>query len=256
MGMVMMIICIVLFAVSRQWRWIWQTLRTWKTVLIKPYHLSTPQRKTVPLPPYYPERTTLILPHRFNHHPPTPPTPVHHPLLQMRHQHPPYHPLYTHWTPRTPLRVLLQSHTFHDGIDTTQLEIIIAGDGEMLSHVVGVILPVREEGGILVRTSLLRNVAVNTLLVIMMLDILNGTIGFLTSTGLPVLLQIVIFESARTHTLSTTPHGLFVWHLLQVGEKAVSMVKVIILIFCIIAKPLVGVLPRQAVWARVGDYVF
>jgi len=54
----------------------------------------------------------------------------------------------------------------------------------MLSHVVGVILPVREEGGILVRTSLLRNVAVNTLLVIMMLDILNGTIGFLTSTGL------------------------------------------------------------------------
>jgi len=32
--------------------------------------------------------------------------------------------------------------------DTIQLEIVIAEDNEMLSHAAGVILPVREEGGL------------------------------------------------------------------------------------------------------------
>jgi len=65
------------------------------------------------------------------------------------------------------------------GLNTSHLKIIIAGENEMFSHTVGVILPMREEGNLLLCTLLLGNVAFNTLLVIMMADITNGTIVFL-----------------------------------------------------------------------------
>jgi len=68
------------------------------------------------------------------------------------------------------------------GLDTTLLEIVIAGDDKMLSHTAGVILPVREEGNLLLYTFLLENVAGNTLS-----DIANGTIGSLTSNGMIVI---------------------------------------------------------------------
>ena len=69
-------------------------------------------------------------------------------------------------------------------LDTLQLDIVIVGDNEMLNHTAGVILPVREEGGISLCTLLLSNMTVNILLNIIMADITNETIGFLMSTGL------------------------------------------------------------------------
>ena len=65
------------------------------------------------------------------------------------------------------------------GLDTTQLKIVISGDNEVLSHAAGVLLPVMEQGNLLLCTFLLGNLTVNTLS-----DITNGTIGFLMSTGL------------------------------------------------------------------------
>jgi len=122
--------------------------------------------------------TPATLPPRTNNpkshpssQPPTPPTPVHHPLLQLGCQHSPSHPGLTRRNPHPPLRVLLQTHTLHDG-------------ALYHSHAAEVILPVREEGDLFLCTLLLGNVAVNTLLGMMMVDITNGAIGFLMSTGL------------------------------------------------------------------------
>jgi len=70
------------------------------------------------------------------------------------------------------------------GFDTTQLEIVIAKDCDVLSRAAGVILQVKEEGNLLLCTFLLGNVAVDKILRIMMADITNGTVRFLMSTGL------------------------------------------------------------------------
>merc|ERR1740124_1508306 len=135
-------------------------------------HLSTSQRKTVTLPPYHPGRITQHLPHHPNHHPPTFPTPVHHPLLQLGHGHPPSHPSLTHQTPH-PLHDGARYHPARDRYCRGRRDIDSRGGGYSAGE---------EEVNLLLCTFLLRNVAVNTLLGIMMAGITNGTIGFLTST--------------------------------------------------------------------------
>jgi metal transporter CNNM len=96
----------------------------------------------------------------------------------------------------------------------------------------GKILPVRKNGNLLLCTLLLGNVAVNTLLGILMADITGGTVGFITSTALIVIFGEII------------PQALFSRYALQVGEKAVPAVKVIIALFYIIAKPLAFALDK------------
>lgn len=112
------------------------------------------------------------------------------------------------------------------GLDTTGLEIVMSGDDPVLSRAAAKILPVRKNGNLLLCTLLLGNVAVNTLLGILMADITGGTVGFITSTGL-----IVIFGEIL-------PQALFSRYALQVGEKFVPLVKVVIAIMYILAKPL------------------
>jgi len=112
------------------------------------------------------------------------------------------------------------------GLDTTGLEIVMSGDDEELSRAAAKIYPVRKNGNLLLCTLLLGNVAVNTLLGILMAEITGGTVGFLTSTGL-----IVIFGEIL-------PQALFSRYALQVGERAVPVVKVIMMILYVIAKPL------------------
>ena len=73
------------------------------------------------------------------------------------------------------------------GLDTTGLEIVMSGDDPVLSRAASKILPIRQNGNLLLCTLLLGNVAVNTLLGILMADITGGTVGFLTSTGLIVI---------------------------------------------------------------------
>ena len=73
------------------------------------------------------------------------------------------------------------------GLDTTGLEIVMSGDDASLSRAAGKIYPVRKNGNLLLCTLLLGNVAVNTLLGILMADITGGTVGFLTSTALIVI---------------------------------------------------------------------
>jgi hypothetical protein len=70
------------------------------------------------------------------------------------------------------------------GLDTIGLEIVMSGDDANLSRAAAKILPIRKNGNLLLCTLLLGNVAVNTLLGILMADITGGTVGFISSTCL------------------------------------------------------------------------
>ena len=112
------------------------------------------------------------------------------------------------------------------GLDTTGLEIVMSGDDPALSRAAGKIYPVRKNGNLLLCTLLLGNVAVNTLLGILMADITGGTAGFITSTAMIVIFGEII------------PQATFSRYALQVGELAIPATKVIIMLFYVIAKPL------------------
>lgn len=112
------------------------------------------------------------------------------------------------------------------GLDTTGLEIVMSGDDPALSAAAAKIYPIRKNGNLLLCTLLLGNVAVNTLLGILMADLTSGTVGFISSTALIVIFGEII------------PQATFSRYALQVGEKAVPIMKVIIVLFYVIAKPL------------------
>lgn len=111
-------------------------------------------------------------------------------------------------------------------LDTTGLEIVMAGDDPKLSRAASKIYPMRKDGNLLLCTLLLGNVSVNTLLGILMADLTSGTVGFVTSTAL-----IVIFGEIL-------PQASFARYALEVGEYAVPVMRVIIIILYIFAKPL------------------
>jgi len=102
----------------------------------------------------------------------------------------------------------------------------MSGDDVKLSKAAAAILPVRRKANLLLCTLLLGNVAVNTLLGILLADFAGGTLGFLISTALIVIFGEII------------PQALFSRYALQVGEKAVPTVKVVILLLYVIAKPM------------------
>jgi hypothetical protein len=111
-------------------------------------------------------------------------------------------------------------------LDATGLEIVIAGDDPKLARAAAKIYPMRKDGNLLLCTLLLGNVAVNTLLGILMADLTSGTVGFITSTAL-----IVIFGEIL-------PQASFARYALEVGEYAVPVMRVIITLLYVFAKPL------------------
>uniref|UniRef100_A0A7S3PYU5 CNNM transmembrane domain-containing protein n=1 Tax=Chaetoceros debilis TaxID=122233 RepID=A0A7S3PYU5_9STRA len=112
------------------------------------------------------------------------------------------------------------------GLDTSDLEIVMSGDDPALARAAERIHPLRKDGNLLLCTLLLGNVAVNTLLGILMADLTSGTVGFISSTALIVIFGEII------------PQASFSRYALQVGEKAVPIMKVIIALLYILAKPL------------------
>jgi len=107
-----------------------------------------------------------------------------------------------------------------------QLEIVMSGDDAALSKAASVILPVRRKSNLLLCTLLLGNVAVNTLLGILMADFAGGTLGFVVSTALIVIFGEII------------PQALCSRYALQIGKNSVPVVKVVIILLYVIAKPL------------------
>jgi metal transporter CNNM len=112
-------------------------------------------------------------------------------------------------------------------LDPSGLEIVMANsDDPKLARAAKAIYPVRLNGNLLLCTLVLGNVAVNSLVSILMADLTSGLVGFIVSTAL-----IVVFGEI-------VPQSLCSRFALQVGEKTVPIVKVIIVLFYPLSKPL------------------
>ena len=119
-------------------------------------------------------------------------------------------------------------------LDPSGLEIVMANaDDPKLARAAKAIYPVRLNGNLLLCTLVLGNVAVNSLVSILMADLTSGLVGFIVSTAL-----IVVFGEI-------VPQALCSRFALQVGEKTVPIVKVIIVLFYPLSKPLSFILNRM-----------
>jgi len=112
------------------------------------------------------------------------------------------------------------------GLDLIGLQTIKNGDNKEMALCAERIAPVREKGNQLLCTLLLGNVAVNSLLSVLMADISSGLIGFLASTVLIVAFGEILPQAACSR------------YALQVGSATVPIVKFLLILFYIITKPL------------------
>jgi metal transporter CNNM len=111
-------------------------------------------------------------------------------------------------------------------LDITGLEIVMSGEDRQNAEYAKKIYPVRQDGNLLLCTLLLGNVAVNTLLSILLADKAGGIVGFISSTFL-----IVIFGEIAPQAICSR-HGL------KIGSFTVPLVRVIMFIMYPVTKPL------------------
>lgn len=112
------------------------------------------------------------------------------------------------------------------GLDVIGLQTVKNGDNKDLAQCAARIAPVREKGNQLLCTLLLGNVAVNSLLSVLMADISSGLVGFLVSTALIVIFGEILPQAACSR------------YALQVGSATVPVVKCLLIIFYVITKPM------------------
>ena len=112
-------------------------------------------------------------------------------------------------------------------LDPSGLEIVMANsDDPNLARAAKAIYPVRLNGNLLLCTLLLGNVGVNSMLSILMADLTSGLVGFIVSTAVIVVFGEII------------PQALCSRFALQVGEKTIPLVKVIMFILYPLCKPM------------------
>ena len=118
-------------------------------------------------------------------------------------------------------------------LDPSGLEIVMANsDDPRMASAAKAIYPIRLNGNLLLCTLLLGNVGVNSLLSIIMADLSNGLVGFLVSTSV-----IVLFGEIA-------PQAFCSRYALQVGEKTVPIVKIVMFLLYPLTKPLSMVLNK------------
>mmetsp|Transcript_5840 Transcript_5840/g.10011 ORF Transcript_5840/g.10011 Transcript_5840/m.10011 type:complete len:901 (-) Transcript_5840:131-2833(-) len=118
-------------------------------------------------------------------------------------------------------------------LDPSGLEIVMANaDDPRLARAAKAIYPVRLNGNLLLCTLLLGNVGVNSLLSILMADLSSGLVGFIVSTCVIVTFGEII------------PQAICSRFALQVGEKTVPLVKVLLVLLYPICKPLSFILNK------------
>lgn len=116
-------------------------------------------------------------------------------------------------------------------LDLIELDVVIGGDPDSKeAHYAKKIKPVRSKGNLLLCTLLIGNVAVNSLLSILLADYTSGALGFVLST-----IVIVIFGEIF-------PQATCSRHSLYIGSKAIPIVKVFILLFFVVAFPISWIL--------------
>lgn len=111
-------------------------------------------------------------------------------------------------------------------LDKVGLQIVMAGDDEQTIKCAKAILPVRERGNLLLCTLLLGNVAVNSLVSILLADMTSGVVGFVSSTLLIVLFGEIVPQSACSR------------YPLKTGYYFLPLVKIFMMLFFVVAYPL------------------
>lgn len=111
-------------------------------------------------------------------------------------------------------------------LDLTGLEIVMDGDDPKNAAAARRIYPIRKNGNLLLCSLLLGNVAVNSLVSIILADKAGGVVGFLSST-----LSIVIFGEI-------IPQAACSRYALQVGSWTVPLVRIILVVFYPVAGPM------------------
>jgi len=127
------------------------------------------------------------------------------------------------------------------GLDVTQLEIVAESGSERDKRCAKVIMPVRRSGNLLLCTLLLGNVAVNSLMSILMADLTSGIVGFIVSTFAIVILGEIIPQAACAR------------HALRLGSIFVPVVRIFIFLLYPISKPISMLLDR-ALGEEVGTF--
>lgn len=112
------------------------------------------------------------------------------------------------------------------GLDKIGLQIVIGGDDPVQAKYAKAILPLRENGNLLLCTLLLGNVAVNALLSILLADMTSGLVGFLASTILIVIFGEIIPQATCSR------------HALAIGYRLLPVVQVFVYIFFVFTYPL------------------
>jgi len=118
------------------------------------------------------------------------------------------------------------------GLDKTGLEIIMDGGDEKSAQLATIIYPVRENGNLLLCTLLLGNTAVNALLSILLADKAGGILGFLASTFIILIFGEIVPQASCSR------------YALEIGSKAIPLVKIIMLVLYPAAKPLAWALDK------------
>jgi metal transporter CNNM len=118
------------------------------------------------------------------------------------------------------------------GLDLTGLEIIMHGDNVANAEAARKIYPIRKTGNRLLCTLVLGNVAVNSLLSILLADKAGGLLGFLISTFVIVTFGEII------------PQAICSRYGLEIGGRLAPLVKVIMFLFCPITWPMAWCLDK------------
>lgn len=116
------------------------------------------------------------------------------------------------------------------GLDITGLEVVIGSDNVQQAKYARKVLPIRKYGNLLLCTLIFGNVAVNSLLSILMADKIGGIIGFASSTVLIVIFGEILPQAACAR------------YALAIGSASSPLVKFVVCLFYPIAKPLAIVL--------------
>jgi len=111
-------------------------------------------------------------------------------------------------------------------LDKIGLQIVMSGEDKVLAEHAQKIAPIRANGNLLLCTLLLGNVAVNAYLSILMAELTSGTMGFILSTVLIVVFGEIIPQATCSR------------YALQIGSRAVPLVKLLILLMYPFTKPL------------------
>ena len=111
-------------------------------------------------------------------------------------------------------------------LDKIELEVVAAGDDKKLAECARKIIPVRKNGNLLLCTFLIGNTACNSMSSILMADLEGGIVGFVIST-----VAILFFAEI-------IPQALCSRYALQIGARVIVPVKIFIVLFYPVAKPI------------------